>query len=362
MKKVFLYAYDQQNLGDDLFVYTITRRYPKVQFYMLTDKDNRKTFSHLPNLKVIDKDSRWMRLLHTLRPSFPSRYRDWLENRCGAVVYIGGSIFIEYDNWAQILNWWEYEAENRPFYVLGANFGPYSDEKYRQKLNEIFEKMQDVCFRDTYSYEKFFENSKVRRAPDILFGYPMPKVTKKKDRIFVSVIDCASRDDRHALGERDSLYINNMAMLIKGYLQDGYSVVLSSFCKAEGDERAIEKILTGFSEAEKRHITTLCYNGSNSSKILEEMAASAYIIATRFHATILAIAAGCAVLPIVYSDKTKNVLEDIGFDSLVYDLRDDGKWSYQESRRNLEKPTPMINPDVLRDAERHFEKLDHILI
>ena len=32
MNSVFLYAYDRQNLGDDLFVHTITKRYPDVQF------------------------------------------------------------------------------------------------------------------------------------------------------------------------------------------------------------------------------------------------------------------------------------------------------------------------------------------
>ena len=132
MKKAFLYAYDRQNLGDDLFVHAITGRYPNTQFYMWSDRKNQETFSCLPNLKVIDKDSGFVHFLHKLRPSLVARYRAWLEKRCDAVVYIGGSIFMEYPNWEQLCTWWEYEAQNRPFYVLGANFGPYHTEGYRK--------------------------------------------------------------------------------------------------------------------------------------------------------------------------------------------------------------------------------------
>ena len=144
MKKTFLYAYDRQNLGDDLFVHAITRRYSDVQFYMWSDKKNRRVFADLPNLKVIDKDSKFVHLLHKLRPSLIARYRSCLEKRCDAVVYIGGSIFMEYPNWEQICTWWEYEAKNRPFYVLGANFGPYHTEAYRKKMEEIFRDCRDV--------------------------------------------------------------------------------------------------------------------------------------------------------------------------------------------------------------------------
>ena len=45
MKKLFLYAYDRRNLGDDLFVHIITKRYPDVKFYMWSDKMNRETFA-----------------------------------------------------------------------------------------------------------------------------------------------------------------------------------------------------------------------------------------------------------------------------------------------------------------------------
>ena len=49
MKKVFLYAYDKQNLGDDLFIYTICNRYPKTKFYLWSDEQNKEIFKKVKN-------------------------------------------------------------------------------------------------------------------------------------------------------------------------------------------------------------------------------------------------------------------------------------------------------------------------
>ena len=349
MKKVFLYAYDRQNLGDDLFVHTITKRYPHVKFYMWSDRKNQTVFRCLPNLKVLDKDSRFVRTLNGLRPSLLARYRAWLDKRCDAVVYIGGSIFMEYPNWAQLLTWWEYTADNRPFYVLGANFGPYHTEAYREKIAEIYGKMQDICFRDTYSYELFQDVPTVRQAPDILFSYPMPMVAVQEKQIFVSVIDCASRDDSHGLCRCDQSYVDRMAALLKDYLNQGYRPILCSFCQHEGDELGIAKIKTALGDA---NVDTLCYNGTNVDEILTALASSELVIGTRFHATILALAAGRPVLPIIYSDKTLHVLQDLGFTGITYDIRKDEVWSAVQG-------TAM---DVSHThGSQHFEKLDQVL-
>ena len=349
MKKCFLFAYDKQNLGDDLFVHTITKRYPKVKFYIWSDKTNQSVFRCLPNLKVLDQDSRFVRFLKKLRPSLLARYRAWLEKRCDAVVYIGGSIFMEYDNWESLLTWWEYEAENRPFYVLGANFGPYHTEGYRQKIAEIYGKMQDVCFRDVYSYNLFSDLPTVRQASDILFTYPMPQASVKAKQLFVSVIDCASRDDSHGLKSLDSRYVNGMTELLKGYLAQGYSPILCSFCRQEGDELGIQKIKAALGDAP---VQTLCYDGTNADAIVKALAESELVVGTRFHATILALAAGRPVLPILYSDKTLHVLEDLGFDGVTYDIRKDEPWI----------PVEGTAMDVSHtNGHKHFEKLDEVL-
>lgn len=354
MKKIFLYAYDRRNLGDDLFVHTITQRYPKTQFYMWSGKENRETFACLPNLKVIDRESRWVHFLRKLRPSLVARYRAWLENRCDAVVYIGGSIFMEYPNWEAICTWWECEAENRPFYVLGANFGPWHTEGYRQKMAEVFKNCRDVCFRDKYSKSLFPDVDTVRCAPDILFAHPMPQVPVKDKQIFVSVIDCAGKDENHGLGAHDDSYVSNMAALLRKYLDEGHTLVLSSFCAEEGDEAGIAKLLRAMECENDPCITVLCYDGTNADAVKHAMAESALIVGTRFHAVILGLAAGRPVLPVVYSDKTLHVLEDMGFAGTVFDLRKNGIW-----RADIQYEKQMLPTDSLREAaQQHFTKLE----
>lgn len=364
MKRFFLYAYDKQNLGDDLFIHTITKRYPDIQFYTWSDRENQKTFQALPNLKVLDKDGALARALNWLRPSLVSHYRAWLENRCQAVVYIGGSIFMEYENWAQILTWWEYEAKNRPFYIMGANFGPYKSEGYRNKLADIFRDAKDVCFRDRYSYEKFCEIPTVRCAPDILFSYPMPKVPAAAKQLFVSPIDCASRGEgENSLSAYSEYYISTLSGLLKRYLCDGYRLVLASFCNAEGDDHAIAQLLSAMSvRQDDPRVKILSYDGTNVEKMTEAIAESEYVIATRFHAAILALAAGRPVFPIVYSDKTIHVLEDIGFQGNYADLRRMEPISYMFSRANLDSPQIISINSLAEKAQGHFAKLDDFLL
>lgn len=364
MKKIFLYAYDKQNLGDDLFVHTITKRYPGIQFYMWSDRENRKTFQSLPNLNVLDKDGSLVRVLNWLRPSFVSCYRAWLENRCRAVVYIGGSIFMEYENWEQILTWWEYEAKNRPFYIMGANFGPNQSEEYRNKLAAVFRDTKDVCFRDRYSYEKFHEVPTVRYAPDILFSYPMPHVPVVEKQLFVSPIDCSFRGEgKNGLSACSESYISTLSGLLKCYLNDGYRLVLSSFCHAEGDDRAVNKIIETlpFGKEDPR-VKILSYDGTNVDELTTAIAESEYVIATRFHATILALAAGRPVFPIVYSDKTIHVLEDIGFQGNYADLRRMEPISYGFSKMNLTHSQVLNNEDISERAQKHFLKLNDLLL
>ena len=179
----------------------------------------------------------------------------------------------------------------------------------------------------------------------------MPQVLVKEDQVFVSVINCAGRDASHNLADHDARYVANMAGLLTGLLSEGKKIVLASFCKEEGDEAGIAKILTAMGIEKDSRIRVLCYDGTNAYALTRAIAESGSVIATRFHATILAIRAGRPVLPILYSDKTKYVLEDMGFSGTLYDLREDIPWVDYA-------PTLAAAPS---GADGHFTKLDAIL-
>lgn len=364
MKKVFLYAYDKQNLGDDLFVETIVTRYPKIKFYLWSDKENRKNFSYLSNLKIIDKDSCLVHFLNKIRPSLSARYKGYYLKKATAHVYIGGSIFMEYPTWKNIVNWWKYQVEHFKFYVLGANFGPYKTEEYKSAMSEVFSKMEDICFRDQYSYLLFENVDKVRWAPDILFAYnKMPKPKKIKKQLFISPIQCSDKNDNKLRNAEES-YLEMWDSILKKYAKEGYQFVFVSFCKEEGDIEAIKNIcerIDKWSEKDRHLYCILEYNGTNKAAVLETMAESEYILASRFHATILGMAAGRPVFPIIYSDKTKYVLEDMNFQGNYADIRDLKGVDFVFSKENLNRQI-FIEVEVLKkQAEEHFKMLDQQL-
>lgn len=352
MRKIFLYAYDKQNLGDDLFIHTITKRYPSAKFYIISDEKNIRNFAGITNLEVINKNSFLIRILNRIRPSFAVRYLNFWEARCDATVYIGGSIFMEYPTWRDMCKWWEYEAEHRNFYILGANFGPWHTREYKERMASIYLKMKDVSFRDQYSKDLFSDIFTVRYAPDILFSYPVPKVKIKEKQIFVSIINCANRDENYSLLEYDKRYVTNMACLLNEYLNNGYNLILSAFCKTEGDEEGVFKVLSAMGKESDSRIQILTYDGTNYSKIITAIAESGLVIATRFHAMILALVAGRPVMPLIYSNKVKNVLKEFESEDRFVDIRDNKEWT-------PEKVLKICLPqDISRQAENHFSKLD----
>ena len=361
MKHVFLYAYDKVNLGDDLFVRTITNRYPQTKFYMWSDLDNRHNFSDISNLTVIDCHSKVIRGIARIWKSFPARYRAWIEKHCDIMVYIGGSIFAEYSQWERYVEWWRKKAVQKPMYILGANWGPYFTPQYQEGMKEVFGLMKDVCFRDQYSIEQFQHISSVRYAPDILFACPIQQKEIKEKQIFVSVIDCGS-DDHILLNEYKEKYIENMSLLLKQYLENGCTLILSSFCKKERDDKAISDIMNNICTHDYAdNIKVLSYNGTNGKKIIEAISSSNYVIATRFHGIVLALAAGRPVLPIVYSDKTLHMLESICFDGCLFDLRLDEPFSFDLSKEHWKNYKSLQLKRICDEAEKHFSKLDRIL-
>lgn len=360
MKKIFLYAYDHINLGDDLFIETIANRYPDTEIYFWTNAQNQKVFKEQKNLKIVDENSTKTKILKKIRPSLAARYKAGIQKKCDAQVYIGGSIFMEYPTWKNIVSWWEYQSSQYPFFVLGANFGPYHTEEYRSAMDKVYTKLKDICFRDTYSKNLFTDNDHVRQAPDILFSYPMPKGEENKKQIFISVI---SYKDKELNSDFDQMtneeYIEKMVQITSGFSKEGYQVILASFCREEGDLDAAREIKNR--SEQQKNITIFGYDGTNRKQLLEEMSCSIYIIAARFHGTILGLTAGKSVFPILYSDKTKYVLEDLGFHGEYADLRDPDSLSFENAKKNLESGYKIDVTESVQNAEKHFEKLDEFL-
>ena len=357
MKKIMVYAYTKVNLGDDLFIKILCDRYPNVKFRICAPSQYKDIFKNTKNLKCYSSESIFVRIINFIaRKLFKNInfFEKFIALICDAGVYIGGSLFIQGENWENYMNTYikPKKIKNKPFYLLGANFGPYNDEQFYYKHKEIFKGYTDICFREKYSYDLFRDFDNVRFAEDIIFGYKK-KDTEEKNQVAISVIKPSYRAK---LKEYDSIYYDKVRDIAIEYINNGMKVVFISFCKSEGDEEAIKDILGRIPDMYKDKVGKYYYRG-NIDNTVNLLAESKYIVATRFHAMILGWVFNKHVLPIVYSSKMTNVMNDVGFEGIHTCIENINNFDVKKVINNIGLSKINISNQII-NSEKHFEHLD----
>lgn len=349
MNKIFIDAYLTKNFGDDLFVNILAQRYKDIQFIGLSKYHYK--LDELKNLKIIKNNyiirgiNKILRIISSERISIKKFY----SKKCKATVLIGGSMFIQNSN--NITT--SYLSQISNYYILGSNFGPFKTNEYKEYYKKIFEKANDVCFREEYSYNLFNELPNVRYASDIVFSLDTSTIKiKNSKRVIISVIDCKNR----TIEDLKEQYEKKIIEISKCFIDKGYEVCFMSYCKDEGDEEAIHSILSKCDEKLKNKIKTYNYNG-NINEALNIMGDCQVVVGTRFHANIIGLLLRKTIIPIAYSDKTLNVLKDLDYKGKVFDIRKINEMDINSIQENDLEYKCTIDKQI-KDAQRQFEKLD----
>lgn len=310
-KKCYLRMYLNENLGDDLFAKIISERYSNIKF-IKTSYNRAK--SNWENIKVIKNIL--FRIINKILKILTNNkvtIEKMLAKKLETTLVIGGSLFME----GKSEGYEELKKSNR-YCIIGTNFGPYQTEEYLEKNRRIFENAEYVCFRDTKSYDLFKENNvHINVAADIIFSLDTNniKITNNK-KVIISVIDCSTKLDR----KYEHSYDEKIIELTEYFIKHGYEVIYMSFCKNENDELAIERIIDKLDENLKNKVSKYYYRG-NIEEALNVLGDSQVILGSRFHANIIGLILNKTIIPIIYSDKTTNVLQDINYKGKVIDIR-----------------------------------------
>ena len=310
--KVYLKAYMAQNVGDDLYLHLMLQKHPEIQFFMLPEEfedQYRKTFRQYPNAVVIRKKDVYWRLKNKLEKGGLARY---LLRKCDAVLYLGGSLFMENpknDEWDRTLaeEVAYCNARHIPYHIRSCNFGPYQTERYRTEKEALFCKLATIYFRDRYSYQMFLHLAQAAYIPDAVFAYSLPKVPKKEKTFGISVIQ---PDRRRGLKPFQDSYYAFIAAEIERQAEAGYSATLFDFCTSEGDAKAAEQILRLLPQETRAQCRLISYTGDMPA-FLKSYLSMERTLCTRFHAMILSAMAGQAFCPLFYSDKMLHVVQDL---------------------------------------------------
>lgn len=296
--KIFIMLYARQNLGDDLFVKMILEKYPKEQFFInFVDEKYSKIIEKYNNVEIINKNK--------------ENFEEIDINLYDGFIYVGGSIFMEGGkvyNLDEGCNSFmkECKKNNKPFFYVSSNFGPYQTEEYFKLCQDTFKNCTDLCFRDLYSYNLFKDIESVRYAPDLAFSYDAGQIKIEKNSIGISVIDLRIRKEKY----KETIYNQMMVNNIIKYIETGNKVYLFSFCKVEGDEESILRIKELLPNKYKESVEIVNYDG-NIDEFMEIYKRMEYMICARFHAMVLSYVCKQKFYVMSYSKKIDNVIKEL---------------------------------------------------
>ena len=355
-KKIYIEGFVANNLGDDLMIKCLAKNFPDEKFIILTR--NGDTFKDCQNIctpfivwffhRVYKKFISWLNKLFG-KQSSPDL---WVFNKFERLLYknnivaiIGGSII-------QNFNFPKYKSFSFPVFVIGANAANNLQGSALLYYKKFFAECSDCCVRDSYT-KNLFADSGVRLAPDVVFSYPVNRVSKKK-KVTFSVID----PKKAGLTQYREVYYNKMAEIAKYFYLGGYKIELVSFCQLQGDDLAVLQIKKLIEQCDIE-CTTIFYDGTNGEDVIYAIAESSYVIATRYHSFILAILSDTPFFPVIYNEKMYNYLKDIDYSGEVIKLNEIENLNSDVYTKNLSIKT---NKDMLvKNAKMQFNGLENYL-
>lgn len=349
MRKILVFAYLRNNLGDDIFVNELLSRYPNDKFYINVVKyEYGKPFEKYNNaiIKKVEEEN----------------FNQIEIQDYDGFVYIGGSIFME---GGKVYNLDEgcyqfvkqCKELGKPFFYISSNYGPYESEEYFNLSKRNFKNCTDLCFRDIYSYKLFKEIPSVRYAPDVAFAYNTEEIEKKKDTIGISLIDLEIRD---SIRKKEKEYINFINNNITTYIQEGKKIYLFSFCEHEGDEVMIEKLYSiRTKDFDEKNIEVIKYKDDISQfvNIYKQME---YMICERFHSLILSYVFKQKFFVISYSKKIDNIIKELELCER-YIKFENIKSNDKLELKDFNSVDSQKVQELRKKAEKQFEKLDEFM-
>lgn len=365
MKKILVNGYFGVNFGDDIFFKILFDRYPNVKFTFYNNhylqhfhKKYKEIYYNYKNVEV-KRYNKLRKLFEKINYTKPINKLQL--DKLDASIFIGGSIFIQDKHWKYGLDTMndtvDYFYNNKKkIYILGSNFGPFYDEEFKSGYETLFRKCDDVCFREQYSYNLFKQYENVRMAPDIVFGLKRERKQKIQNSLGISIIDVSRKSD---LKMYENLFLNKIKDIIECGVENGKEITLFSFCEMEGDMDAINKVINLLDGKYKKNIKVCNYDG-DIENFLDKFQKQENIIGCRFHSVILSQVFDQGVFPLIYSDKTYNVLKDIKLDKNYKYIREIKDLDINEIYRNISE-NKLVNKNIFIEAEKQFDMLDRYL-
>lgn len=194
-------------------------------------------------------------------------------------------------------------------FCLGCNIEPFQNCWFRLLIRQKLRQYQLITCRDRESeawLRKRCKKPEIHYAPDILFSLPDEWLATERtaDHLGISVMNLGE-------GKAAQRYYDCLAQAADHYIaQTGKAVILLAFDSGREDDVSACRWVKERMKAPGRAEIVFHNNGG---EIFKAYARCEKIIATRFHSAVLAMRMGIDVYPIVYREKMRNLLRDMGY-------------------------------------------------
>lgn len=347
--RVMVFAYLDNNIGDDLMLMLLSRKFPQHEFYLYTS-----------NSVVRENLSKYSNFV--LRQ--PGQRRSDL-GVIDVVLSIGGSIFNDLNSLRgkiarlrKIAFLVGARLQGKRIVTIGCNLGPYNDlaglylTAAELKLNSL------VTVRDKASYALIsrFSLNNCHLADDLVYGVDVPVRSSPRNGLGVSAFRST-----HG-GETNFENYRAIALLIDGYVRrTGKPVKLFAFdSECENDLSAAFHIMDLVEY--KQNVKIVPYLGDVGSFIAEFDGCEVQL-AIRFHAAVLSDVMGIGFVPIAYSNKMEALIADKfpGFKSMkISQLTHTSTVVPEIIDSVVNFSTICLGRGLKGNSQVHFEKLEAI--
>jgi polysaccharide pyruvyl transferase WcaK-like protein len=281
-----LTGYFDRNFGDDMMMKLVVRGLPEVTF--LVDAASDAPLLSEPNVVRADRETccRFPRLVVT---------------GSGFMINTKASLITELI--------WYLKGRHPGDYCLGCNMEPLSSPLKRFLIRRKLNQFRLITCRDQASHRWLLQNTRkpeIHCLPDILFSIPkewLPEV-KSPDKLGISMM--------HRAGDReDCTYYRSMAEIADEWVcKTGKGVLLMAFDTGTEDDvfacRAVRKLMRFPDRAEIAAHT-------DGTEIPAAFSRCEKIIGARFHSMVLALDMGIPFFPVIFREKTRNLILDLEY-------------------------------------------------
>ena len=311
--RILLDAYFDMNFGDDLFVRTVTDRYPDALFYVFWKKTPAKVLKRAlqsPNM-VILPEACDMQTIGTY----------------DAYVSVGGDIYPDgVDYSARIARMEAVKKQNGFVAMLGFSLYASYGEETKEALRKMAGIADVVLCRDEESaklYRSFAPEAEIISGTDMAFLNPVlerlaqDKSGKEAATTGKKILGFAPRRRLYTPDDVYENYCKAMAKVADGYLEQNEDALVRFLALSVGeydDNITCADIIKHMKQGDRTQV--LAYDG-DLERFMEQAGELTCMVPTRFHGMVLALALGIPFVPVPYEVKLSQLLKELKYDKAL---------------------------------------------